>query len=398
MIVTSKWVSDVATVPPFHLVVIGNPNGQRIDHLQAALNRLNLPPAQVVPYTDLIAGRVRLPDVMKSDSLLRIESPDKDFETYRAFLKLGSEPAASERSEFLLPEEVDRLQFEKGRLWPSRQWYLGFCKTLRLIEVQVAECLGVQYLQSPLAIARMFDKRLCQSLFSENGIPVPQSLGPTGCFDELLTTMHQIRCHQVFVKLAHGSSAAGAVALRINNGRFQAITTVEMVQERAHLKLYNSRKIRTYTNPKEIAELVNALCRHRVQVERWLPKAASGKGCFDLRMVVIAGRVHHIVARTSRSPFTNLHLLNTRGDLEAIRVRIPDALWHSAVQSCEQAITCFPGSFYAGVDVLITAGYRSHAVLEINAFGDLLPGVLQNGLDTYSTELLPWLNQRSRSG
>lgn len=386
------------TVPPLHLVVIGNPNGQRIAHLQAALSRLDLPPAQVVPYTDLIAGRVRLADVIEPGSVLRIESPDKDFETNRAFLKLGAEQAANEQLAFLSPEQVDQLQFEKGRLWPSRQWYLGFCTALRLIEVQGAECPGVQYLQPPLAISSMFDKRLCQRLFAETGLPVPQILSPPGCFEELLTTMHQTSCHQVFVKLAHGSSAAGAVALRTSNGRFQATTTVEMVQEHGSLKLYNSRKIRTYTHPKEIAELIDALCHHRVHVERWLPKAAYGNGCFDLRMVVISGRVHHIVARTSQSPFTNLHLLNTRGDVEAIRSRIPDAVWQRAVQSCERTITCFPGSFYAGIDLLITTGYRHHAILEINAFGDLLPGVLHNGLDTYSAELRAWLNQLSRFG
>lgn len=86
------------------------------------------------------------------------------------------------------------------------------------------------------------------------------------------------------------------------------------------------------------------------------------------------------------------------GDVEAIRSRIPDAVWQCAVQSCERTITCFPGSFYAGIDLLITTGYRHHAILEINAFGDLLPGVLHNGLDTYSAELRAWLNQLSRFG
>ncbi len=46
-----------------------------------------------------------------------------------------------------------------------------------------------------------------------------------------------------------------------------------------------------------------------------------------------------------------------------------------------------PESLYAGVDVVISPGFRRHAVLEINAFGDLLPGVLFEGLDTYTAEL-----------
>lgn len=388
----------MVSIPPFHMVVIGNPAGRRIAGVQAALKHFDLPSADVVAYVDFIAGRVRLPEVMRSGSVLRIESPDKDFETERAFLKLGAGPAEVEEFEALSPHEVDRLCFEKGRLWPSRQRYLGFCEVLRQIEIQTAECPNFRYLQPPAAVASMFDKCFCQSLFAKADIPVPRSLGPVGCFDQLLAAMDQARCHQVFVKLAHGSSAAGAVALRTSNGRFQATTTVEMVRENGKLKLYNSRKIRTDTCPTEIADLVNTLCRHRVQAEQWIPKARAGNDCFDLRMVVIAGQVHHIVARTSQSPFTNLHLLNSRANLEVIQTRTPVNVWQTAIQSCQQAIKCFPGSFYAGIDLLIAAGYRHHAVLEINAFGDLLPGVLHNGLDTYSAELRAWLDQSSRFG
>jgi hypothetical protein len=48
---------------------------------------------------------------------------------------------------------------------------------------------------------------------------------------------------------------------------------------------------------------------------------------------------------------------------------------------------CFPGSLYAGIDLLIANGFRKHAILEVNAFGDLLPNVLWNGRDTYTAEI-----------
>ena len=38
-------------------------------------------------------------------------------------------------------------------------------------------------------------------------------------------------------------------------------------------------------------------------------------------------------------------------------------------------------------DLLVAAGFRHHAVLEANAFGDLLPGVLSEGVDTYEAEI-----------
>jgi hypothetical protein len=44
-------------------------------------------------------------------------------------------------------------------------------------------------------------------------------------------------------------------------------------------------------------------------------------------------------------------------------------------------------SLSAGLDLLLTPGFRRHAVLEINAFGDLLPGIFHDGLDTYGAEV-----------
>jgi hypothetical protein len=53
---------------------------------------------------------------------------------------------------------------------------------------------------------------------------------------------------------------------------------------------------------------------------------------------------------------------------------------------------CFPHSLYAGIDLHIAPDFRRHNVLEVNAFGDLLPDVFCDGLDTYETELSVMLN------
>jgi hypothetical protein len=132
---------------------------------------------------------------------------------------------------------------------------------------------------------------------------------------------------------------------------------------------------------------VDALCRERVQVEEWIPKAGLDGQTFDLRVVVIAGQAQQVVVRLSRSPMTNLHLKNQRGDLSALLDRMGAEAWQAARRTCERAVALFPGSLYAGVDLLIAPGYRRHAVLESNAFGDLLPGITHGGLDTYAAEI-----------
>jgi hypothetical protein len=89
----------------------------------------------------------------------------------------------------------------------------------------------------------------------------------------------------------------------------------------------------------------------------------------------------------SRSPFTNLHLGNKRGDLSAIIARLGEPAWRAALRTCERAAAVFPGSLHVDVDLLVVPEWKRHPVLEANAFGDLLPGVLCNGMDTYVAEV-----------
>src|SRR5690606_32550366 len=106
-----------------------------------------------------------------------------------------------------------------------------------------------------------------------------------------------------------------------------------------------------------------------------------------LPILVVAGRATHVVVRAAKSPMTNLHLGNARGDLAALRDRMGEAAWRSAMRTAEAAAACFPRTLHAGVDLLLSPGWRSSAVCEVNAFGDLLPGVLHEGRDSYAEQL-----------
>jgi glutathione synthase/RimK-type ligase-like ATP-grasp enzyme len=53
----------------------------------------------------------------------------------------------------------------------------------------------------------------------------------------------------------------------------------------------------------------------------------------------------------------------------------------------ERASSAFPNSLHAGVDLLMTPGYRRRFILEVNAFGDLLRGVSDRGLSTHDAEI-----------
>ena len=372
-------------------VIVGNPDSRRVALFQSALACLKLPSARVISYLDLLSGRASLTDAVRPGTIVRIESPGKDFEVERALLMAGAEAEdAAEDGDYerITRQAAHALTFERGRILYPRQWYLGWCEVLRLIERQLAACPAHRLMNAPAEIAVMFDKPQCHELLSRHGIPVPRSLGVIRSFNELIERMRETRCPRVFIKLAHGSSASGVVAYQTDGQRHRATTTVEMTRQGGELCLYNSRRLRIYREFSEIAELIDTLCRHRVHVEQWLPKAGYDNQTFDLRVVVIAGQVKHIVVRLSRSPMTNLHLLNERGDASAVIARMGATVWEGVRRSCESAMRCFADSLYAGIDLMITADYRRSAVLEVNAFGDLLPGVLWEGRDTYTAEVM----------
>jgi len=207
------------------------------------------------------------------------------------------------------------------------------------------------------------------------------------CFDELERVMRTAGVRRVFIKLAHGSSASGVVAYQTNGKDHRATGAIEMVTVEGEIQLYNSRRVQTYTDHAQIAKLIDALCKHRVHIEEWIPKAHMDNKAFDLRVVVVGGEAAHTVARLSHSPMTNLHLLNERRDRETVMNWIGEKSFDTAMNVCQKAMGCFSKSLYGGVDLLVTPDFQSHFVLEMNAFGDLLHDTFYQGVDTYTLEL-----------
>ena len=186
---------------------------------------------------------------------------------------------------------------------------------------------------------------------------------------------------RVFVKLSHGSSGSGVVALQIHGQQQRATTTVELDRDGDRVSLFNSRRIRTYTDGAEIQLLIDRLCRHGVHVEEWIPKAGIDERIFDLRVVGIAGQPRHVVVRSSLSPITNLHLLNQRDNADAVRNRLGEASWSELMTTCSRVLRLFPESFCMGIDVAVHSDWHGHSVLEVNAFGDHLKDSFDRGED-----------------
>ncbi len=362
-------------------IVIANPENRRVSFLQQALEHFNLPPAKVITYADLIAGKEKLDRFNSPDYILRFDSPEKNFGTEKAVLEMGADVAGSHRR--ISKKKLVNLEFDKGLIRYPRQWYLGWQYLLQQWEKQI-QC---RVMNSPVDIITMFDKPASHKLFIENNIPVARSLGKINSYDELKEAMSVQKCDRVFVKLANGSSASGVMAYQLHPRGESAITTVERVRENGETLLYNSRRIRHYTKSAEIADIINILCAESVQVEEWLPKARINNRPFDLRVVVIGGEAQHLVMRIGKSPMTNLHLGSDRDNFDTFICLVDESNWLKMKQTCEVAAAVFPNSLYCGIDLLVYPDLKRHSIIEINAFGDLIPGTTYQGMDTYTSEV-----------
>jgi hypothetical protein len=395
---TCRWVSDVLPDPAATIdrdsgrrpiVVIGNPANRRVTMFCAAAVRLGLAPPIVLAYEQLLAenGLDRLESVPER-ALVRIESPGEEPRVQAALVRRGGTRFGCG------PDECDRLaadSMEHGRIAGSRAWFAGYRDLLLRMDDQLAP-RGVRWMNHPTDIAVLFDKAECQERLAKREIAVPPRLAAeTGRditnYDDLRRQLEQVGWSRVFVKLRYGSSASGVVALAYGKGKIQATTSVELVRTGGKTQLFNSLAVRRYTDERDVAAIVDALCREHVHIERWIPKAALDARTFDLRVLVIAGQVRHCVVRTSRGPITNLHLGNQRGDLARLMGCWPHAAAEQACSACGATAAAFPGCLYLGIDLAILAGFSRHAILEANAFGDLLPGVVDGGDDTYEAEL-----------
>jgi glutathione synthase/RimK-type ligase-like ATP-grasp enzyme len=270
---------------------------------------------------------------------------------------------------------------EPGEIIGAAAWYRGFATALGRVAEQ-ADAAGARLLNDPAEILTMFDKRACHARLLAAGVPVPPALPSPAGYTELRQSMAAAGWTRVFVKPVHGSSASGVIALRAARDRIRATTSVELVRPR----LYNSLRVRDYTGVSDVAYLVDTLAGDGLHVERWFAKAGLAAEVVDLRVVVIAGRPSHVVVRSGAGPMTNLHLGNRRGDLTALRAAA-GAEYAAAMDTCVRVAACFPGSLHVGVDLMFSPDWRRHAVAEVNAFGDLLPGLLVDGRDTYEAQI-----------
>ncbi len=329
------------------------------------------PQVHVVPWTDVVERDGRLEELAAPDvpSLLRLESPARDFEVIRRLMQCG------ERAEGQPPGEWQPPAAE-GWIASPRLIYRGLCRVLEGIEASCEANSQLVPTADPRHVAVLFDKNQTADRLEAAGVPVPPGFRPTGSVDDLMADLKQRRWTETFVKLAYGSCASGIAVVQPLAYWPAADTTVAELDGRFH----NTQHIRHVIGA-DLWRVIEFLLSQHATVQRSIPKLRVDGLNFDVRVVVIRGSIAGTVFRVSPHPMTNLHLGGHRGDEDACRRMIPQRQWLDGLDCAVEAAGLFDLPA-VGVDLAFDRRDCSPCVLEANAFGDFFPN---------------WVNREERS-
>ena len=355
------------------LTLLATQGSKRVRLMQAARAQLRLPPAQVLEWRDWLAQPALLEAALRQPGRLKIEPPGDDPAAHLLLLQAGCR---------LLGRAPVRAP-EHGELLAMDAWFAGFTSAMTALAAQLLELPHTRVLNAPSDISRMTDKLACQRHLAAHGIAIPTLLGPVHGYEHLQALLHEHQLDRVYLKPRYGSSASGVVAYRRNRaGRQQATTSAALQHGDGAARLFNVKRMGRYDTTADIAALIDALAAQELYAEAWLNKPRCGDSHYDLRVVTVAGQPAHRVARIGDRMMTNLHLDNRRGDASGL---LNAADLAALEQTAALAARAFPASHVTGYDLVVRHG-QAH-VLEANAFGDLLPGLHWQGIDTYTAQL-----------
>ncbi|MEH0154428.1 STM4014 family protein [Limibacter armeniacum] len=367
------------------IAILGNPENRRVQQFAQSFGEKEH--CGVLSFLEVLEHPDRLPELLAGVDCLKIESSGENHEVFQQILAWGAEEEDRIVQNPISKAEALSLPFDMGLIQHSRQWYLGLQKFLRQIE-KVAEQQHIHLLNTPRAILQMADKVQTHQLLEKNGIPKVPYLGVIENYEDLRNLISDTGFKRLFLKLAHASSASGVMAYQCKGEKELLISSATLVVENGKPKVYNSLKLKRYTNHQEIRILIDTLAKQYLLAERWVPKKEFEGDTFDLRLVYINQEVEHAVMRSSKQPMTNLHLGNKRGNLESLKLSLGTEKWCEIQEVVQKAVTVFDGAHVAGVDLLLTGKHYRPKVIEANAFGDLLPNIVNaRGESTYQSQI-----------
>jgi glutathione synthase/RimK-type ligase-like ATP-grasp enzyme len=361
---TGKMICNNVTTSPDY-VVIADPASLRWQHYQRDLDRhltqfRPRPDLHLLQWSDVIERDGEIEELLPAgSSLLRVESPARDFSLFRLLMRAGEIDCGRKPSQWIRDE---------GWIASPRMLYLGLCRILANIDNSLLAHGRCCQTSNLTATQTLMDKNAVSKILQVHGIPTPDAFQPTSVAG-MLSEIWARGWEQTYVKLAYGSCASGIALLdAIQGSTSSAITTVKRISQR----FYNTYDVHRVQS-KELESILRFLVDEVATVQKAIPKTRVDGDELDLRVVVIDGQVAASVFRASPLPFTNLHLGGYRADPQRSRRGISDRSWADAMDVCRQAARLFDIAAL-GIDLAFDRHTMQPNIVEINAFGDFLPG------------------------
>jgi hypothetical protein len=321
----------------------------------------------IVPWATIIEHDGHLDALREFDSaaVVRMESPGRDWRVSQLLLEAG-------RRQTNDPEPTDwlSLDYQLGRLVRPGLFYQGFCRILGNLRRAFDARPHLHPTACPLEVAEMFDKNATCARLRAAGIAIPETISEPNSVEELLTVTRERKFHTVYAKLNSGSSASAIAVLRPREDPMTAISSITRIEE----GFYSTRRLRRHTG-EDLEAVLAFLIRERVCVQKGIEMARIEGMNFDVRVVMIYGQPRFTIFRLSHNPMTNLHLGGKRGEQETCRSQIPMRIWLDGMDTCVEASGLYRSPMM-GIDLMFENGWMRQVLLEVNAFGDFFPNLV----------------------
>lgn len=353
-------------------VVVANPDSKRWLAYEPELrafwqSRGVTADVELVPWSEVVPRAGKLDGLAAFDrpngdrpahAVVRLESPGRDWAVARQLLALGTGDDA-----FL------SLPYQKGKLVEPLAFFDGFRRTLVGLDASFRSRPHLHVLADPSDVAEMFDKNATCRRLQRAGLPVPAWLDPPPGPGGVLDAIRSAGWRTAYAKLNTGSSASAIVVVSNGPEPTGQSSVVALADG-----FYSSRRLATYRGA-ALGRVLDFVAGQGLCVQEGVRMATVDGQNFDVRVVCIHGKPAVTIFRLSWLPMTNLHLGGRRGDWSACRSAVPTRAWLDALDHCEAAAALYK-SEAVGIDLLFEAGFRRHVILEVNAFGDFFPGLV----------------------
>jgi hypothetical protein len=350
---------------------------------RAALNRCGQDEPLLITWEEVAANPERVLSSLLPDDILRIDSPGADASAWACLAERGGGRLSGD--------------YLAGRWQPGFHRFSGLAAVLKSVD-EIVEKRGLRVLAHPQDILIMSDKDTCRKHLSQIGVRLPPALPDCANYTDFICAMAHQNWTRAFIKPRWGSSGAGIIAYQRSgwntDAKEQAVTTLSHERVGGELQLFSTKSFHTVRDPNELHAMIDQILADGAVIERWIPKIAVAGGPVDLRFVSIAGRLRHRIARVGSGPITNLHLDARRLDVDKFMELASAEKRALIIETATSVAKAFPRSWYLGMDILVTHGFRDVLVCEANAWGDLLPGLEHEGEDTFTAEIRSLLEHR----